>query len=124
LVILNYPLIQPLIKFYFRRITHKHGGNLLAKSLHNCVERYGLSSKERDFSFFSFLKSELIQVFIQVFSLVMDNAGNCDTLGREYAILNPHFGGDDFRIRCIAHTLQLVVFVRNVSLILLKYKTI
>jgi len=40
-----------------------------------------------------------------------DNASNNDTLVDELSILIPSFGGRQYRVRCFAHILNLVVKV-------------
>lgn len=52
----------------------------------------------------------------QLFGLVADNASNNDTLVEELSDSIDSFEGSTYRIRCIAHILNLVVKVRHHSL--------
>lgn len=52
---------------------------------------------------------------LQIFSLVADNASNNNTLVDELEVLLPSFGGQQARVRCFAHILNLVVKVRLCS---------
>ena len=50
-----------------------------------------------------------------------DNASNNDTLVDELSILIPSFGGCEYRVRCFAHILNLMV---KVSLLINKFMVV
>jgi len=54
-------------------------------------------------------------------TFTVDNASNNDTLVDELSILIPSFGGREYRVRCFAHILNLVV---KVSLLINKFMVV
>lgn len=51
---------------------------------------------------------------MEIMGFTADNASNNDTLVSELSILVPSFSGSEYRVRCFAHILNLVVKVRFV----------
>ncbi|KAF7318130.1 Dimer-Tnp-hAT domain-containing protein [Mycena chlorophos] len=71
----------------FILLDESHTGKYLASELFQCLQKYGIDD--------------------MLFSLMMDNAANCNTTATELQKLNPKFDGKKRRGRCALHSIQL-----------------
>ena len=93
----------------FSRATKAHTGAYLADRIAECLREFGIEKKVWTLVPNSVLK--LTCCIPKVLAFTADNASNNDTLVDELLTLIPSFGGSDYRVRCFAHILNLVVKV-------------
>jgi hypothetical protein len=89
----------------------RHTGEYLAKKLHECLEKYGLEKHVSSPVNPNYpRRSPLGQMYL----LVMDGAGNCNTTATSLGTLNPRFKGTAWRGYCFLHIIQLSAKVRAI----------
>jgi hypothetical protein len=92
-----------------KRLTQKHDGQYLAKVTADCLDWSGLAELVC-LSFFIFYFAILST--LQVHSVCMDNASNCDGTAKHLPLYVPTFRGMASRGRCFPHIINLIAKVR------------
>jgi hypothetical protein len=92
----------------FVKLLHNHSGIYLANQLVLCLREFKLETKV---SSFLFCPLYISRNMFQLLGVVCDNAANNGTMVKELGRLleTEGFGGEASRVRCFAHTLNLVV---------------